>query len=71
MKLEKAAEVYCKAKDRDNLSSLTDGEDRYAIQRDLAYTLKECQQILFLRGNKILYREKGKPFLSDLYCTLP
>ena len=32
------------------------------IERDLAYALqaKECPQILFLRGNRILYREKGK-----------
>ncbi|KAM3352354.1 hypothetical protein ACQJBY_023917 [Aegilops geniculata] len=30
------------------------------IERDLAYALqaKECPQLLFLRGNKILYREK-------------
>lgn len=34
------------------------------IERDLAYALKvkECPQILFLRGNKILYREKGKAY---------
>lgn len=32
------------------------------IERDLAYALKikECPQILFLRGNRILYREKRK-----------
>lgn len=34
------------------------------IERDLAYALKvkDCPQILFLRGNKILYREKGKAY---------
>lgn len=32
------------------------------IERDLAYALKvrNCPQILFLRGNRILYREKGE-----------
>lgn len=32
------------------------------IERDLAYALKvrECPQILFLRGNRIVYREKGR-----------
>lgn len=32
------------------------------IERDLAYALKvrQCPQILFLRGHKILYRESGK-----------
>lgn len=32
------------------------------IERDLAFALqvKECPQLLFLRGNKILYREKGE-----------
>lgn len=31
------------------------------IERDMAYALKvrECPQILFLRGNRIVYREKG------------
>jgi hypothetical protein len=31
------------------------------IERDLASALqaKECPQLLFLRGNKMLYREKG------------
>lgn len=31
------------------------------IETDLAYALKakECPHILFLRGNRILYREKG------------
>lgn len=38
------------------------------IERDLAYALKarECPQILFLRGNRILYREKGE-IISALY----
>ena len=32
------------------------------IEADLAYALevKECPQLLFLKGNKILYREKGR-----------
>lgn len=32
------------------------------IERDLAYALKakDCPQILFLRGNRILHREQGK-----------
>lgn len=31
------------------------------IEKDLAYALKvkECPQLLFLRGQKIMYREKG------------
>jgi hypothetical protein len=35
----------------------------------LAYALKanECPQILFLRGNRILYREKGEIMTSGLY----
>lgn len=35
------------------------------IETDLAYALKakECPQILFLRGNRIVYREKG-----DMMC---
>ncbi|GER24949.1 thioredoxin family protein [Striga asiatica] len=55
--LEKAAEVYWKAKDR--LPPRTIKID-INIERDLAYALKvkECPQILFFRGNKILYREK-------------
>ena len=37
------------------------------IERDLAYALKvrECPQILFLRGNRIMYKEKGE------ICDLP
>lgn len=55
--LEKAAEVYWKAKDR--LPPRTVKLD-INIEKDLAYALKvkECPQILFLRGNRILYREK-------------
>ncbi|KAL3573228.1 hypothetical protein D5086_027132 [Populus alba] len=55
--LEKAAKVYRGAKDR--LPPRTVKID-INIERDLAYALKvkECPQILFLRGNKILYREK-------------
>lgn len=39
------------------------------IEKDLAYALKvrEGPQILFLRGNKILYREKGKPYYSLIF----
>lgn len=55
--LEKAAKVYWRAKDR--LPPRTVKID-INIERDLAYALKvkECPQILFLRGNRILYREK-------------
>ncbi|KAL1557026.1 Thioredoxin-like fold domain-containing protein mrl7 chloroplastic [Salvia divinorum] len=55
--LEEAAEVYWKAKDR--LPPRTVKVD-INIEKDLAYALKaeECPQLLFLRGNKILYREK-------------
>ncbi|KAJ1286040.1 hypothetical protein BS78_03G323500 [Paspalum vaginatum] len=56
--LEKAAKVYWNAKDR--LPPRTVKVD-INIERDLAYALqvRECPQLLFLRGNKILYREKG------------
>ncbi|XP_068646796.1 thioredoxin-like fold domain-containing protein MRL7 homolog, chloroplastic [Aristolochia californica] len=55
--LEKAFKVYWKAKDR--LPPRTVKID-INIERDLAYALrvKECPQLLFLRGNKVLYREK-------------
>ncbi|XP_062207317.1 thioredoxin-like fold domain-containing protein MRL7 homolog, chloroplastic [Phragmites australis] len=55
--LEKAAKVYWNTKDR--LPPRTVKVD-INIERDLAYALqvKECPQLLFLRGNKILYREK-------------
>ncbi|KAI3928246.1 hypothetical protein MKW98_023847 [Papaver atlanticum] len=55
--LEKAAKVYWSAKDR--LPPRTVKID-INIERDLAYALKvkECPQLLFLKGNKILYREK-------------
>ncbi|KAJ8749150.1 hypothetical protein K2173_013757 [Erythroxylum novogranatense] len=54
--LEKAALVYWQAKDR--LPPRTVKID-INIERDLAYALKvkECPQILFLRGNQIVYRE--------------
>ncbi|KAL4588033.1 hypothetical protein LXL04_000911 [Taraxacum kok-saghyz] len=54
--LEKAAKVYWNAKDR--LPPRTVKLDMN-IETDLAYALKvrECPQILFLRGNRILYRE--------------
>ncbi|KAK2984612.1 hypothetical protein RJ640_029118 [Escallonia rubra] len=55
--LEKASMVYWRAKDR--LPPRTVKID-INIERDLAYALKvkECPQILFLRGQRILYREK-------------
>ncbi|GAV78793.1 hypothetical protein CFOL_v3_22258 [Cephalotus follicularis] len=55
--LEKAAKVYWSAKDR--LPPRTVKID-INIEKDLAYALKvkECPQILFLRGNKIVYREQ-------------
>ncbi|KAG8389183.1 hypothetical protein BUALT_Bualt02G0202500 [Buddleja alternifolia] len=63
--LEKAAEVYWKAKDR--LPPRTVKIDMN-IERDLAYALKvtECPQILFLRGNKILYRENENRSADEL-----
>ncbi|KDP26497.1 hypothetical protein JCGZ_17655 [Jatropha curcas] len=55
--LEKAAKVYWSAKDR--LPPRTVKID-INIERDLAYALKvkECPQLLFLRGNRIIYRER-------------
>lgn len=63
--LENAAMVYWKAKDR--LPPRTVKID-INIERDLSYALKvkECPQILFLRGNKILYREKGFKSADEL-----
>ncbi|XP_073144032.1 thioredoxin-like fold domain-containing protein MRL7, chloroplastic [Henckelia pumila] len=63
--LENAAMVYWKAKDR--LPPRTVKID-INIERDLAYALKvkECPQILFLRGNKVLYREKGYKSADEL-----
>ncbi|KAL8470243.1 hypothetical protein ACS0TY_032919 [Phlomoides rotata] len=63
--LEKAAEVYWKANDR--LPPRTVKID-INIERDLAYALKvkECPQILFLRGNKILYRENESRTADEL-----
>ncbi|KAL8215036.1 hypothetical protein R6Q57_004485 [Mikania cordata] len=54
--LEKAAKVYWSAKDR--LPPRTVKLDMN-LETDLAYALKvrECPQILFFRGNRILYRE--------------
>eukprot|EP00262_Sarcandra_glabra_P008265 TRINITY_DN21592_c0_g1_i1.p1 TRINITY_DN21592_c0_g1~~TRINITY_DN21592_c0_g1_i1.p1 ORF type:complete len:318 (-),score=70.05 TRINITY_DN21592_c0_g1_i1:378-1331(-) len=54
--LEKATKVYWSAKDR--LPPRTVKIDMN-IEKDLAYALKvkECPQLLFLRGNRILYRE--------------
>ncbi|KAK9945024.1 hypothetical protein M0R45_010556 [Rubus argutus] len=55
--LEKAVKVYWDAKDRLPPRSV---KIDINIERDLAYALKvrNCPQILFLRGNRILYREK-------------
>ncbi|XP_027345287.1 thioredoxin-like fold domain-containing protein MRL7 homolog, chloroplastic [Abrus precatorius] len=54
--LEKAVKVYWKAKDRLPPRAVKIDVN---IERDLAYALKvrECPQILFLRGNRIVYRE--------------
>ncbi|KAE9601187.1 hypothetical protein Lal_00023828 [Lupinus albus] len=56
--LEEAIKVYVRAKDRLPPRAV---KIDFNIERDTAYALKvrECPQILFLRGNKILYREKG------------
>lgn len=63
--LEKAAKVYWSAKER--LPPRTVKID-INIERDLAYALKvkESPQILFLRGNRILYREKEIRTADDL-----
>ncbi|XWS47009.1 hypothetical protein CRYUN_Cryun14cG0117100 [Craigia yunnanensis] len=55
--LEKAIQIYWNAKDR--LPPRAVKLDMN-IERDLAYALKvrECPQILFLHGNRIVYREK-------------
>ncbi|XP_010251386.1 PREDICTED: uncharacterized protein LOC104593326 [Nelumbo nucifera] len=55
--LEKAIKIYWKAKDRLPPRAV---KIDINIERDLAYALKvrECPQLLFLRGNRILYREK-------------
>ncbi|KAK8493980.1 hypothetical protein V6N12_035145 [Hibiscus sabdariffa] len=63
--LEKAIQVYQNAKDR--LPHRAVKLD-ISIERDLAYGLKvrECPQVLFLRGNRIVYTERGKPQASSL-----
>ncbi|KFK29402.1 hypothetical protein AALP_AA7G129000 [Arabis alpina] len=55
--LEKAIRVYWDSKDRLPPRAV---KIDLNIETDLAYALKakECPQILFLRGNRILYREK-------------
>lgn len=55
--LEKAVKVFWRAKDRLPPRAV---KIDINIERDLAYALKvrECPQILFLRGNRIVYREK-------------
>ncbi|OMO89718.1 Thioredoxin-like protein [Corchorus capsularis] len=63
--LEKAIQVYWNAKDR--LPPRAVKLD-INIERDLAYALKvrECPQILFLRGNRIVYREKEFRMADEL-----
>ncbi|PKA60204.1 hypothetical protein AXF42_Ash008263 [Apostasia shenzhenica] len=63
--LEKAAKVYWSAKDR--LPPRTIKIDMN-IEKDLAYALKvkECPQLLFLKGNTILYREKEMRTADEL-----
>ncbi|KAK2648868.1 hypothetical protein Ddye_016357 [Dipteronia dyeriana] len=55
--LEKAVKVYWSSKDRLPPRAI---KIDINIERDLAYALKvkECPQILFLLGNRIIYREK-------------
>ncbi|KAL5796482.1 hypothetical protein ACOSQ2_001302 [Xanthoceras sorbifolium] len=55
--LEKAIKVYWSAKDRLPPRAV---KIDINIERDLAYALKakECPQILFLHGTRIMYREK-------------
>ncbi|XP_065873863.1 thioredoxin-like fold domain-containing protein MRL7, chloroplastic [Euphorbia lathyris] len=55
--LEKAVKVYWSAKDRLPPRSV---KIDINIENDLAYALKvkSCPQILFLRGNRILYKER-------------
>ncbi|KAG0497223.1 hypothetical protein HPP92_001914 [Vanilla planifolia] len=63
--LEKAAQVYWNAKDR--LPPRTVKIDMN-IETDLAYALKvrECPEILFLKGNRIAYREKEMRTAEEL-----
>ncbi|CAH8340717.1 unnamed protein product [Eruca vesicaria subsp. sativa] len=63
--LEKAIKVYWDAKDRLPPRAI---KIDLNIETDLAYALKakECPQILFLRGNRILYREKEFRTADDL-----
>ncbi|MED6108812.1 Thioredoxin-like fold domain-containing protein mrl7, chloroplastic [Stylosanthes scabra] len=55
--LEEAIKVYWNAKDRLPPRAV---KIDINIERDLAYALKvkECPQILFLRGHRVVYREK-------------
>ncbi|ESQ54387.1 hypothetical protein EUTSA_v10025681mg [Eutrema salsugineum] len=63
--LEKAIKVYWDAKDRLPPRAV---KIDLNIETDLAYALKakECPQILFLRGNRILYREKDYRTADEL-----
>ncbi|KAK4743930.1 hypothetical protein SAY87_010242 [Trapa incisa] len=63
--LEKAIQVYWKCKDRLPPRAI---KVDFNIERDLAYALKvkNCPQVLFLRGNKILYRETEFRTSDDL-----
>ncbi|KAI9181624.1 hypothetical protein LWI28_016826 [Acer negundo] len=66
--LEKAVKVYWSSKDRLPPRAI---KIDINIERDLAYALKvkECPQILFLLGNRIIYREKEFR-TSDDYISL-
>ncbi|XP_076945299.1 thioredoxin-like fold domain-containing protein MRL7, chloroplastic [Bidens hawaiensis] len=63
--LEKAAKVYWNAKDR--LPPRTVKLDMN-LETDLAYALmvRDCPQILFLRGNRIIYRETQSRTADEL-----
>ncbi|KAJ3691769.1 hypothetical protein LUZ61_020933 [Rhynchospora tenuis] len=67
MEFEKAAKIYWSCKDR--LPPRTVKID-VNIETDLAYALKvtesDCPQLLFLRGNQILYRQKEIRCADDL-----
>ncbi|KAL6210743.1 hypothetical protein ACLB2K_015975 [Fragaria x ananassa] len=67
--LEKAVKVYWNAKDRLPPRSV---KIDINIERDLAYALKvrECPQVLFLRGNRILYREKEIRTADELVAMI-
>ncbi|KAM5563374.1 thioredoxin-like fold domain-containing protein MRL7, chloroplastic [Rosa sericea] len=67
--LEKAVKVYWDAKDRLPPRSVKIDMN---IERDLAYALKvrDCPQVLFLRGNRILYRERESRTADELVAMI-